>query len=197
MQWQCYHLCLQFYQLQFPNKRTKKEREKSRPPPPPPPTHWNSLSTWILLWQHCWWQLVDLLKPGFHIVVSVVSVVRKKFIGQIQLYGNLPYKCSIQKKWQIQLVVRDEFYRSYEFFSYDKHDRYDMETRLKRASTVLRSWTLTLSQLKYTMQTGWHLPVWVLDVRLPWRDRHYSTQSHAGQSMQKYSGGLLQCDKKL
>ena len=34
-----------------------------------------------------------LLKPGFHIVVSVVSVVsivRKKFIGQIQLYGNLP-----------------------------------------------------------------------------------------------------------
>ena len=34
----------------------------------------------------------------FHIVVSVVSVVRKKFIGQIQLYGNLPYKCSIQKK---------------------------------------------------------------------------------------------------
>ena len=48
-----------------------------------------------------------LLKPGFHIVVSVVSVVRKKFIGQIQLYGNLPYKCSIQKKRQIQLVVRD------------------------------------------------------------------------------------------
>ena len=25
-----------------------------------------------------------LLKPGFHIVVSVVSVVRKKFIGQIE-----------------------------------------------------------------------------------------------------------------
>ena len=51
-----------------------------------------------------------LLKPGFHIVVSVVSVVsviRKKFIGQIQLYGNLPYKCSMQKKPQIQLVVRD------------------------------------------------------------------------------------------
>ena len=44
------------------------------------------------------------LKPGFHIVVSVV---RKKFIGQLQLYGNLPYKCSIQKKRQIQLVVRD------------------------------------------------------------------------------------------
>ena len=47
------------------------------------------------------------LKPGFHIVVSVVSVVRKKFIGQIRLYGNLPYKCSIQQKREIQLVVRD------------------------------------------------------------------------------------------
>ena len=49
-------------------------------------------------------------KPGFHIVVSVVSVVsvvRKKFIGQIHLYGNLPYKCSMQKKRQIQLVARD------------------------------------------------------------------------------------------
>ena len=44
---------------------------------------------------------------GFHIVVSVVSVVRKKFIGQLQLYGNLPCKCSIQKKRQIQLFVRD------------------------------------------------------------------------------------------
>ena len=34
------------------------------------------------------------IKPGFHIVVSVVpvvSVVRKKFIGEIQLYGNLPF----------------------------------------------------------------------------------------------------------
>ena len=37
-----------------------------------------------------------VLKPGFHIVVSVVSVVRKKFIAEIQLYGNLPYNCSIQ-----------------------------------------------------------------------------------------------------
>ena len=55
-------------------------------------------STLMLIWE---------LKPGFHIVVSVVSVVRKKFIGQIQLYGNLPYKCSIQQKRQIQLVVRD------------------------------------------------------------------------------------------
>ena len=42
--------------------------------------------------------LITTLKPGFHIVVSVVSVVRNKFIGQIKLYGNVPYKCSIQKK---------------------------------------------------------------------------------------------------
>ena len=55
-------------------------------------------STLMLIWE---------LKPGFHIVVSVVSVVRKKFIGQIQLYGNLRYKCSIQQKREIQLVVRD------------------------------------------------------------------------------------------
>ena len=50
------------------------------------------------------------LQPLKHIVVSVVSVVsvvRKKFIGQLQFYGNLPYKCSIQKKRQIQLFVRD------------------------------------------------------------------------------------------
>ena len=40
-------------------------------------------------------------------VLSVVSVVRKKFIGQIQLYGNLPSKCSIQKKPQMQFVVQD------------------------------------------------------------------------------------------
>ena len=44
-----------------------------------------------------WWTFYELgrlgtflLKPGFHIVVSVVSVARKKFIGQIQLFGNLP-----------------------------------------------------------------------------------------------------------
>ena len=64
------------------------------------------------LHQHCRGQgsnplsglLLCCLKPGFHIVVSVV---RKKFIGQIQLYGNLPYKCSIQKKRRIELVVPD------------------------------------------------------------------------------------------
>ena len=74
-----------------------------------------------------------IFKPGFHIVVSVV---RKKFIGQIQLYGNLPYNCSIQKKPQIQLVLRDRMNSicPMNFFSYDRHDRYDryndMETRL-------------------------------------------------------------------
>ena len=48
---------------------------------------------------------VKTVKPGFHIVVSVGP---KKFtIGQIQLYGNLPYNCSMQQKRQIQLVVRD------------------------------------------------------------------------------------------
>ena len=35
------------------------------------------------------------------------AVVRKKIIGQIQLYGNLPYKCSIQQKRQNELVKRD------------------------------------------------------------------------------------------
>ena len=73
-----------------------------------------------------------MIKPGFHIVVSIVSVVRKKFIGRIQLYGNLPYNCSIQQKRPVQLVVRDEFYLSYEFFSYDRFN--DMETRLKAVS---------------------------------------------------------------
>ena len=35
------------------------------------------------LWFPYQWVLCVALKPGFHIVVSVVSVVRKKFIGQI------------------------------------------------------------------------------------------------------------------
>ena len=75
-------------------------------------------------------QKAGRLKPGFHIVVSVVSVVsvvRKKFIGQLQLYGNLPYKCSIQKKRHIQLVVRDRMNSicpmNYDFFSYNRHDK--------------------------------------------------------------------------
>ena len=50
------------------------------------------------------------IKPGFHIVVSVVSVVRKKFIGQIQLYGNLPYKCSIQQKRDLYNLLYNLLY---------------------------------------------------------------------------------------
>ena len=53
---------------------------------------------------------ISHLKPGFHIVVSVVSVVsfvRKKITRLIQLYGNLPYNRSITQKRLIQLVVRD------------------------------------------------------------------------------------------
>ena len=57
------------------------------------------------------------LKPGFHIVVSVVSVVRKKSVRQIQLCGNLPYNRSIRQKRQIQLVVRDRMTHS---ISYNK-----------------------------------------------------------------------------
>ena len=46
-------------------------------------------------------------KPGFHIVVSVVSVVSvlsKKFLRQIQPYGNLTHN---RPRRQIQRVVRD------------------------------------------------------------------------------------------
>ena len=65
---------------------------------------------YVKLWLSCHRRqrgCLSSLKPGFHIIVSVVSVVRKKFIGQMQIYGNLPYKCSIQKKRQTQLFVRD------------------------------------------------------------------------------------------
>ena len=61
-----------------------------------------SVSSFIVYGSHR--HRIFVLKPGFHIVVSVV---RKKFIGQMQIYGNLPYRCSIQKKRQIQLFVRD------------------------------------------------------------------------------------------
>ena len=35
------------------------------------------------------------LKPGFHIVVSVVSVVRKKFIGKIEFILSLQQVVSV------------------------------------------------------------------------------------------------------
>ena len=73
-------------------------------------------------------------KPGFHIVVSVVSVVRKKLIGQIEFI--LSRTTSVYMSFLLySAFVREvsiKLYLSYEFFSYDRHDRYnDMETRLK------------------------------------------------------------------
>ena len=108
--------------------------------------HWNTMFS------------TSMLKPGFHIVVSVVSVVsvvRKKFIGQLQIYGNLPYKCSIQKKRQIQLFVRDRMNSicPMNFFSYDRHDRYDryndMETNQALFSSLKQKINPSSSIWKY------------------------------------------------
>ena len=66
------------------------------------------------------------IKPGFHIVVSVVSVVRKKFIGQIEVV-------SVAFVREVSLKL----YLSYKFFSYDRYN--DMETRLKIVSACLAS----------------------------------------------------------
>ena len=70
-------------------------------------------------------------------VVSVVSVVGKKFIGQIEFILSRTTSC-ICRFYCIEHFVREvsiKLYLSYEFFSYDGHDRYDryndMETRLK------------------------------------------------------------------
>ena len=72
-----------------------------------------------------------IVKPGFHIVVSVVpvvSVVRKKFIGQIEFILSRTKSCICRFFCIDHLYI---FYLSYEFFSYDRHDRYNhMETRL-------------------------------------------------------------------
>ena len=66
------------------------------------------LGTMALI-MHSWSVLLDLsgqdshgfvLKPGFHIVVpvvSVVSVLSKKFLRQIQLYGNLTHNRPIRQ----------------------------------------------------------------------------------------------------
>ena len=68
------------------------------------------------------------LKPGFNIVVSVVSVVsvvRKQFIGQIEFILSRTYKL-YQSFLLHRAFVRDvsiKMYLSYEFFSYDRHDR--------------------------------------------------------------------------
>ena len=61
--------------------------------------HWKSFECSVVVFFFFSCRFVNdnwLVKPGFHIVESVVSVARKKFIGQIQLYGNLLYNCSIQ-----------------------------------------------------------------------------------------------------
>ena len=86
------------------------------------------------------------LKPGFHIVVSVVSVVGKKFIGQIEFILSRTTSCMILSFLLHRAFVREvsiKLYLSYEFFSYDRHDRYnrynDMETRLKFITAICSS----------------------------------------------------------
>ena len=62
------------------------------------------------------------LKPGFHIVVSVVSVVSvlsKKFLRQIQPYGNLTHNRPIRQIGQIQHVLRDRI----DSISYNRYNR--------------------------------------------------------------------------
>ena len=57
-----------------------------------------------------------LVKPGFHIVVSVVSVLSKKLLRQIQPYGNLTHNRPIR---QIQRVLRDRN----DSISYNRYNR--------------------------------------------------------------------------
>ena len=74
------------------------------------------------------------LKPGFHIVISVVSVVSavpKKFIGQIEFILSRTTSCICRffLYWAFVREVSIKLYLSYEFFSYDRYNRYnDMET---------------------------------------------------------------------
>ena len=66
--------------------------------------------------------IIPINKPGFHTVVSVVSaisVLSKKFLRQIQLYGNLTHNCPVQQIRQIQRVVRDRT----DSISYDRYNR--------------------------------------------------------------------------
>ena len=78
----------------------------------------------------------EKLKPGFHIVVSVVSVARKKSIGQIEFILSRTASCICRILLYSTFVqeVSIKLYLSYEFFSYDRHDSYDryndMESRL-------------------------------------------------------------------
>ena len=98
---------------------------------------------------------VPPVKPGFHIVVSVVSVVRKKFIGQLQFNGNLPYKCSIQKKRQIQLFVRDRMNSICPMTFFRTTDTTDTiwKPRLKAHKNAV-----------YSLKPGFHIVVSVVSV---------------------------------
>ena len=69
-------------------------------------------SGWQLLTAH---RIVPL-KPGFHIVASVVSVLSKIFLQQLQPYGNLTHNRPIR---QIQRVVRDRN----DSISYNRYNR--------------------------------------------------------------------------
>ena len=74
-----------------------------------------------------------LIKPGFHIVVSVVSLVRKKFIGQIEFILSRTASC-ICRFFCIAFVreVSIKLHLSYEFFSDDRHDSYDRYNDMER-----------------------------------------------------------------
>ena len=109
---------------------------------------------------------VNDLKPGFHIVVSVVSVVSvlsKKFLRQIQLYGNLAHNRPIR---QIQHVLRDRngsiSYNRYnrkwawhdsilliETTASDSYDRYNKNV----SRNALRSAAVTVAEATDTTDT--------------------------------------------
>ena len=77
-----------------------------------------------MLTKKCWsWKRApSWLKPGFHIVVSVVSVVSvlsKKFLRQIKPYGNLTHNRPIRQIRQIQHVLRDRN----DSISYNRYNR--------------------------------------------------------------------------
>ena len=84
-----------------------------------------------------------VFKPGFHIIVSVVSVVQKKIhrTGRIHSISYNTLCLSFLLYWAVVREVSIKLYLFYEFFSYDRHDRYDrydryndMETRLYKFS---------------------------------------------------------------
>ena len=72
----------------------------------------------------------------------VVSVVRKKIIGQIEFILSRTTSCICPFFCIEHLYGRFPLYLFYDFFSYDRHDRYDryndMETRLKCPDYVLK-----------------------------------------------------------